>query len=274
MIDTHCHLNFKRFKKTLEETISASRAVGVTTFIVPGTDEESSRKAVEIAESHAGIYAAVGFHPHNLFEIRQKTEQVEQYIIDQLTPLLTQKKVVAVGEVGLDRHLYEETKYPDYHLSDQFLKDQVTALTIQIQLAETHHKSLILHNRETKATLLPLLSTLWSSARRKKTVLHCCEPDQELLAFAQKNDCFIGVDGDITYDGEKELFIREVPLSMLVLETDSPFLLPEPLKSKRLYPNTPATIPLIAAAVAKVQGVPLAEVISHTTHNAQELFLV
>ena len=272
MIDTHCHLNFKRFKKTLEETITQATRAGVTTFIVPGTDAITSHKAVEIANTHEHAYAAVGFHPHHMFAMKQITSDIPEHITAQLTPLLAEKKVVAIGEVGLDRHLYEETKYPDYQVSEDFILDQQKALITQIHLAIQYDKSLIIHNRETKKELLAILTAEWDEKRRTKTVFHCCEPDRELLAFAKAHDIFIGIDGDVTYGGDKASFAQEIPLDMLVLETDSPFLLPEPLKSQRVYPNTPATIPTIAEAVANIKGVAVEEVAKQTTENAQVLF--
>jgi len=272
LIDTHCHLNFKRFNKTLENTIKYAIEQGVGGFIVPGTDGPTSQKAVAIAKTYPPVYAAVGFHPHHMFEIKKQTSSISSFITSELTPLLAEKTVVAIGEVGLDRHVYEDTKYPDYQISPAFITDQQEALTVQLQLAEQYDKALILHNRETKSELLALLEHSWSDIRRNRTVFHCCEPDRDLLAFALAHEIFIGVDGDLTYGGTKTSFIKEVPLSRLVLETDSPFLLPEPLKSKRLYPNTPATIPLIAEAVAHIKGVSIEEVAKQTTENAQVLF--
>jgi TatD DNase family protein len=102
--------------------------------------------------------------------------------------------------------------------------------------------------------------------------LHCCEPDTNLLTLATGLGLYIGVDGDVTYSPEKQDFIRQVPLEILVLETDAPYLLPEPLKTAKKYPNTPATIPLIAQAVAELKGTSIDEVGEITTRNAQRLF--
>ena len=276
-IDTHCHLNFKRFNKTREAVIQDAQKKGVTTCVVPGTDVSSSQKAVEIASLHPNIYAAIGIHPHHTIESLKlnaqslKGNQLERDM-NELEKLIVHPKVVAVGEIGLDAHEYEETKYEEYQISDEFINAQKEYFISQIQLAKKYKKTLIIHNRETKKELLELFQTNWAEEMRFHTVFHCCEPDNELFAFAQSHNVYIGIDGDVTYGGEKELFAQRVPLEMLVLETDSPFLLPEPLKSQKLYPNSPVNIPLIAEYIAKLKGVAVEEIGKATTQNARRLF--
>lgn len=270
-IDTHCHLNFKRFNKTREQVISDSHKNGVGLFIVPGTDIASSQIAVELAEKNEGIYAAAGIHPHHTFEVKH-VKPILQNDIQILEKLIVHPKVVAVGEIGLDKHEYEETKYEDYQISSAFIDAQKEYFIAQLQLAIQYKKALIIHNRETKKDLLTILNDRWSEKMRSQTVFHCCEPDKELLSYAKEHDIFIGIDGDVTYGGEKAEFAKEIPLAMLVLETDSPFLLPEPLKAQRLYPNTPANIPIIAQYVANLKGISVEEVAEVTTRNAKKLF--
>ena len=272
-IDTHTHLNFKRFNKTRESVISDAQALGVELFIVPGADIISSQKAVELALQNKDVYAAVGIHPHHTFT-SQKSEShtVLKFDIDELEKLISNPKVVAVGEVGLDTHVYEETKYDDYHIDEAFMMAQKDYFIAQIELAKKYQKSLIIHNRETKKELLSIVDKEWSEDLRFHSVFHCCEPDEELLAYAKAHNMFIGVDGDVTYGGEKAAFAKKIPLEMLVLETDSPFLLPEPLRAQKLYPNTPANIPLIAQCIADIKGISIEEVAETTTHNASRLF--
>lgn len=270
-IDTHCHLNFKRFKKDRNEVISRSKIAGITHFIVPGTDVALSQKAVEVASQHDGVYAAIGIHPHHTFNTQTATSSLNADI-EELEKLITDPKVVAVGEIGLDRHQYEDTKYPEYQISEAFMKAQIEYFTAQLTLAKNHQKALIIHNRETKKELLHALQDEWDERMRFRTVFHCCEPDNELVSFARAHDIYIGIDGDVTYGGEKASFAKQVPLEMLVLETDSPFLLPEPLKTKKLYPNTPANIPLIAQYIADLKGEDVEDVAFVTTRNAKKLF--
>jgi TatD DNase family protein len=276
-IDTHCHLNFKRFKKTLDEVITTTKEKNVLVCIVPGTDIPLSQKAVEIASKNEGIYAAIGIHPHHTMEIVKIPNQNSDTLeinIQELEKLIVHPKVVAVGEIGLDRHIYEDTKYPDYQISDEFMSAQTDYFIAQLHLAQKHKKALIIHNRETKNDLLTILNAEWTEDMRYKTVFHCCEPDEELLAYAITHNIYIGVDGDVTYGGEKAAFVNKIPLDSLVLETDSPFLLPEPFKTQKLYPNTPANIPIIAQYIAGLKEVTVEEVALATTRNAKTLFSI
>jgi len=201
--------------------------------------------------------------------------------LDKIKNLLKNKKVVAIGEIGIDRHIYQKTKYSDYKMYQEFVDLQKVFFLEQIKLAHKYNKAIIIHNREAKKDVLKILTDLTDSTdlTEYRSVFHCCEPDPELLEFAKKHRMFIGVDGDITYYKEKQNFIKTVPLEMLVLETDSPFLIPR-LKNTRLrkttarQSNEPKNIPLIAEFVAKLKGVSINRLIEKTTENAQVLFKV
>jgi TatD DNase family protein len=243
---------------------------GITGIIVPGTDPASSKRALDIARQYDFIYAAVGIHPHHLFNAAKEDNWDTQ--LSQIEALLLHPKVVAVGEVGLDEHVYEKTKYETYQLSDEFLALQKEMLVKQIRLAHRFGKALILHNREAKEDLVPLLSENRQFLEARRVVLHCCEPDPALMDYAQKQDMFIGIDGDITYDSKKQKFAKTVPLDRLVLETDAPYLLPEPLRAARKFPNEPGNITLIAQCIAQIRNLPVEEVIKTTSDNARALF--
>ena len=241
MFDTHCHLNFGAFDGRVGEVVDRAKQSGVNQIVIPGTDVPTSEKAIAIAEQYEGyspersrgIYAAVGIHPHHVFEIFNGEKNLLPSLsfkkeLKKIENLLTNPKVVAIGEVGIDRHIYQKTKYPDYKIEEEFVELQKIFLIEQIKLAIKYNKSLILHNREAKKDMLGLLESVWDKKLEGRTVFHCCEPDFELLEFAKKHKMFIGVDGDITYYKEKQEFIKTIPLEMLVFETDSPFLNPEP----------------------------------------------
>lgn len=278
MFDTHCHLNFSRFRRNLSEVIQRAKDAGVSHIVVPGTGVESSKKAVEIAETYDNVYAAVGIHPHHVFDmmktLNSKSETLKS--IQEIENLLVHPKVMAIGEVGVDRHVYEETKYETYNVEKSFIDLQKELLKEQIKLAIRYKKSLVLHNREAIGDLLSVISSQWDTNLEGRTVFHCCEPNEKLLEFAKKHKVFIGVDGDITYDllqsMKKKEFIKKVPLEMLVLETDSPFLLPEPLRTKKEYPNEPKNILLIAKYVAEFKGIRVEDLTRQTTENGKRLF--
>lgn len=274
MFDTHCHLNFKAFDGRVEEVINNAKNAGVSHIVVPGTDIETSQKAVVIAEKFENVYAAVGIHPHHVYEnLKSKMLNVKSGI-HEIEKLLSNPKVVAVGEVGVDRHYYNKTKYPNYQIEESFIKLQKEFLRDQIELTVKYNKSLILHNREAKADLLKIIGKpAYASALVGKAVLHCCEPDDELLEFAKKHKIYIGVDGDVTYWREKQDFVKKIPLELLVLETDSPFLLPQKLREKNIkLLNEPKNLGEILSYIATKVGVSLDKLKKITEENSKKLF--
>ncbi|PIS15487.1 hydrolase TatD [Candidatus Roizmanbacteria bacterium CG09_land_8_20_14_0_10_41_9] len=272
MFDTHCHLNFKAFQKTLPDVIDRAYKAGVSYMLIPGTDLEASRRAVEIAKGHKGVYAAVGIHPHHALESLGSTDDRRKTKVDMIEELLREEKVLAVGEVGIDKYQYKETKYKTGSINPDFIERQKELFVHQIQLAIQHKKSLILHNREAVEDTLLILKDHWGTHLEGRTVFHCCEPDKQLLEFAKKHRVYIGVDGDVTYNKKKQEFIKTVPLELLVLETDSPFLLPEPLRSQKKYPNEPANLASISAFLGDLLNIEKDELARVTTQNAKKLF--
>lgn len=272
MFDTHCHLNFSSFKKNLNDVIDRAKKMGVTKMVVPGTDVSSSQKAVKLAGMYEGLYAAVGIHPHHVYEMIGDVDWHERNDIDEVEKLCRMLEVIAIGEIGMDKHVYEKTKYASYAVDDKFIELQTDLFKRQVELAIKYEKSLIVHNREAKDDVLRVLSLHWDAKLEYRSVFHCCEPDLDILEFAKKHKLFIGVDGDLTYWKEKQEFIKRVPLEMIVLETDAPFLLPEPLRSEKKYPNEPVNLSIIAEAVAKAKGLDVDQVQKATFQNAGVLF--
>lgn len=276
MIDTHAHLNFKAFTSNLDEIIEQFHSVGVTSAIVPGTDNKTSVRAVEIAQNYSGIYAAVGIHPHHVFEEMRKAKEKINFAhrLSIIIALLTKSRVVAVGEIGLDRHIYKNTKYSHYQINEEFMQVQKEFFSRQLQLALDFGKSVIIHNRETEDEILEILTKKWDPFLEGRVVFHCCEPSRTLLQFAVKNKIFIGVDGDVTYNLQKQKFIQYVPPELLVLETDSPFLLPEPARTEKKFPNTPKNLPTIARFVALIRGETEIDFVKQVNENAARLFQI
>jgi len=318
MIDTHCHLNFKVFDGLVESVIERAKNAGISQFVVPGTDVATSKKAVELAEKYPEVYAAVGIHPHHVFELFQSTKKFSQdqlafpakggesvvprsssesevsrrnslvqtpdfrkffvSLLDQIKRLLVHPKVVAVGEVGLDKHYYQQTKYKDYQINAEFLDLQKTLFKEQIKLAVKYKKSLIIHSREAAEETLSIIgdsSILGSLAGR--IVFHCCEANKQLLEFALAHRIYIGVDGDVTYSKEKQEFVRNLPLELLVLETDSPFLTPEPLRSEQSSKpliNEPKNIKIIAEKISVLKKAGVKEIKKSSEKNTYKLFFL
>jgi TatD DNase family protein len=293
LFDTHCHLNFKIFDNKVEEVIGAAHDNGISSMVVVGTDEGSSKKAVGIAEEYEGIYAAVGVHPHHVYKQEQKIGGAKKgiptacsLICGQTNPggnefddriyflkeLLTNKKVVAIGEMGIDKYEYKNTKYSDYKIDKNFIEAQKKLFNEQIKLAFQYDKSLIIHNRRAREDILGILNEVWDKKMEYKTVFHCCEPDKKLLRFAQDHKIFMGIDGDVTYYKEKQAFVKNIPLELLVLETDAPYLMPEPIRSEKKFPNEPKNIKLISNFIAQLIGETGEKIAEVTTNNAKTLF--
>jgi len=265
--DTHTHLHFPALAP-LEQLLSRAREAGVKYILTAGVDLRTSQRAVEIAEAYPGVYAAVGIHPGNLAQGYQNALAEN---IDALKGIaLSSEKVVAIGEIGLDRHILSEVlsrgdKNPEDvqsgqnpSISPKAANEQVFALQkayfkAQFKLAVTLQKSIIIHNREAAEDLLNILSDVWDASCRDRVVLHCCEARQELLDYAIAHDVFIGIDGDVTYSRKKQDFVKRVPLDRLVLETDSPFLTPEPIKRERSI-NEPSNLVVIDRAVQQLRA--------------------
>ena len=238
MFDTHTHLQFKAFENNVDEVIKSAKDAGIKKIVVVGTNLETSGKAIKLSEKHEDIYTSVGIHPHHVFPYTASLRLPEEgrvgdevdAAISSLKKLISNPKVIAIGETGLDRHIYENTKYKNYQITNKFLNLQKIFFEKQIQLAIEHKKTLIIHNREASDELLEILKENWHPFLEERSVFHCCEPNQKLLDFALKHKVFIGIDGDITYDKQKQEFLKKIPLERIVLETDSPYFLPEPFR--------------------------------------------
>jgi len=257
MFDTHCHLNLSEYFSDPEDIIVKAREAGVDYLLIPGTDLQNSRKAVDLANTFENVYASVGVHPTVDLEKMGlgKTITALEELIEE------DKKIVAVGEIGLDY----------YHLNTP-VSIQKEFLISQIKLALKHNLSIILHNRHATEDILPLLRSLGWDNLVGKTVFHCCEPNLDILDLVVKHNLFIGIDGDVTYDETKAEFIKKVPLSNLVLETDSPFLTPQPKKEGDADNNSPVNLIYVARKVATLKNIKLEKVIFETLQNSKKLF--
>lgn len=267
MFDTHSHIQFKIFDDIRDRVLEEAKKSGVEKIIAVGTNLESSKKAVEIAQRYQQVFASVGIHPHHVFEHFHSQIDIRDHL-KEIENLLKEEKVVAVGETGMDKHEYPNTKYTSYQMHDQFIDLQRELFALQIRLAIKHSKALIIHSRKAAEDTLAVLNQEWSSELEGRSVFHMCEANQDLLDFAIKHNVFISFGGDITYEVAKQNFIKKVPLELLVLETDSPFFTPTNLTS----PNTPANLKVILEFIAKYLGKSLDQLEEILTTNSNVLF--
>ena len=260
VIDTHAHLDFDAFNPDRDEVISRARDAGLTAVINPGTDLAHSRMAVKLARQSSMVYAAVGVHPHEASTLTGAT-------IEELYSLALDPRVVAIGEIGLDF-------YRDYAPRDI----QREAFQAQLDLAQQVGKPVIVHDREAHGEVLATLRQRYnvpSGARtgndRPSGVLHCFSGDLEMAQEAIRLGFYIGVDGPVTFHRASGLHgvVRQLPLDRLLIETDCPYLTPEPYRGRR---NEPAYVSFVTKAIAELRSLAFEEVARATTANAHRVF--
>lgn len=266
-IDTHCHLNFAAFADNWQAVADQCVKEGITKMIVVGADLETSAKAVEIAQKHPALYASVGIHPHHA---------PGEFDLQQLAALAKNKKVVAIGETGVDYHIYQKSKYAETEIAPELKNKQKYIFGQQIQLAKELKLPLIIHNREAGEDTLDVLNHFCKSASPAGRnngfyppgVFHCISGSRKLLQKILTLGFFIGVDANITYSTEVQTLVNDVPLERILLETDSPYLHPDRDGSL----NTPQNVKIAAQTIAKIKKVSEKEVAAQTSANAHRLF--
>ena len=263
-IDTHCHLNFAAFNDEWQKVADDCVKAGVEKMIVVGADLETSQKAVEICQKHPALFASVGIHPHHA---------PEEFDIKKLKKLAQSHKVVAIGETGMDYHVYEKSKYPDKIITQEMKNRQKTIFGQQIQLAKELKLPLIIHNREAGKETLDVLNHFCKDDGIIPTgVFHCISGSRKLLQKVLALGFFIGVDANISYSQEVQTLVSDAPLDRILLETDSPYLMPAPHRAGCGVKNTPQSVTIVAQSIAKIKNLSESDVAKQTTDNAQRLF--
>jgi len=259
-IDTHCHLNFEAFKDDWEKVADDCIKSGVGKMIMVGADLTTSTRAVELAQKHPALYAAVGVHPHHA---------PGEFNINQLEKLAKNKKVVAIGECGLDYHLYQQSKYAETEITPAMINRQKTLFGQQIQLSKDLNLPLIIHNREAGDDTLDTLNHFSKQdGRYPAGVFHCISGSRKLLQKILSLNFYIGVDANIVYSTEVQALAAAAPLNKILLETDSPYLSPERNGTR----NTPQNVKIVAQYIGRIKNCAENQVIKLTTINAQKLF--
>ncbi|WP_299026043.1 TatD family hydrolase [uncultured Thermanaerothrix sp.] len=259
-IDTHCHLYLEPFQHDLHEVIARAQSRGVGMLIVPGIDLETSQAAVALSEHYPTVFAAVGVHPNYATSWNSRT-------LAELRALCTHSKVVAIGEIGLD--YYRNYAPPEL---------QQAILTAQLNLAAERGLPVILHQRASFQDLQRIIGQ-WveslhfshASAKPSMGVFHAFEGDLDEMTWITRLGFCLGLAGSITYRTHErtQAIIQNMPLEMLVLETDSPYLTPIPYRGKR---NEPSNLVLVAEKICALRDIPLKELACITSTNATRLF--
>jgi len=249
VIDTHCHLDMKDFDVDREEVIERSKEAGFEALITVGSDLAGTTKAVQLSEHYAMVYASVGIHPHDAKDFTEK-------VYSQLTNWSKKTKVVAIGETGLD-----------YHYDHSPRETQKDVFRRHLHLAEETRLPVIIHSREAKKDTLHIMQECGVG----KGVLHCFSGDQDMAEKAMSMGFYLSLAGPVTF--RKSLSLKEIarmiPDDYLLVETDAPYLSPEPVRGKR---NEPAFMLNTLRHVAELRGISLEDLARITSLNAKRLF--
>ena len=250
LVDSHAHLEMDEFDGDREAVIRRAQESGVDCIVTVGLNLEDSRKAVALAERYSFIYASVGVHPHDVKSIDETT-------YDLLGELSKSDKVVAYGEIGLDFFR---------NLSPRDL--QIRRFGEQLELAAELDLPVIIHDRDAHRETVEMLK---GRGEGRGGVIHCFSGDYDMAAKCLDMGFYISIPGTVTYKKSDTLrdIVRKLPIDRLLVETDCPFLSPEPNRGKR---NEPAYVAHTARRIALIKSIPFEEVERITSRNARDVF--
>ena len=249
LVDTHCHLDFPQFEPDRDAVIQRARDAGISYFVNIGSTLDSSNAACALAAKHNEVYAGVGVHPHDADSFNHETEE-------KLKDLALSKKVVAIGETGLD-----------YYRNLSSEEHQLHAFSRQIQLAKDLNLPLVVHSRQAEVQVMQVLKT----AMPIRAVIHCFSGDKNFMDECLSLGFYISFTCNITYKKAQNLrdLIKLIPLDRLLLETDAPYLSPEGARGRR---NAPVNVKIVAEEVSRIREISPDEIGRITSENAIKFF--
>ncbi len=253
LFDTHAHFNDSQFDSDRKESIDRAKKAGVEYIISASFDVASSVESVSLSQEYDFIYASVGVHPNGTIDMNNN-------VISALTDFATYSKVVAIGEIGLDYH-YENTPREVQKL--WFKK--------QIEVAKSMKLPVIIHDRDSHEDIMSIVKE--ENVKSIGGVLHCFSGSIEMAREAMNNNLLISIGGAVTFKNAKRLLevAKYVPDDMLLIETDCPYMTPEPHRGHR---NESAYIGLVAKKIAELRARPTEYIEQITTSNAKRLFRI
>ena len=242
MIDTHCHV-FKEYYNNIDEVINKMQN---NIIIISGTNDQDNKEVLELCKKYPNVYGTIGIHP---------TEEYSPNSLKFIEENLNNEKIVGIGEIGLDYYWNKDNKEKQKEI---FIK--------QLDLARKFNKPVVIHNREATNDTYEILKNYPDL----KKDIHCYSGSLEMAKNFIKINCRLGIGGVVTFKNSKlKEVIKEIDLKYLMLETDSPFLTPEPYRGKQ---NEPYNIIFVAKTLSEIKEISLEEVLKQTTLNAIEQF--
>lgn len=276
MIDAHCHMQFHAFRKDCDEIIKKAHENGVEIIINSSTSLESSEGAVKLAEKYENLYAIVGIHPHHADKLDSGWDK------DLIKIAKSSKKVIGIGEIGLDYYSYSSNGVVEPKLQKEvFIR--------QIEIADELNLPIQIHNRQAGDDILEILNDKWPASpklqrdesiinRRPPGMFHCMSGNVPFLKKVLDLGFYVGFDGNITYEGIAKgedtplpELVKQAPIDRIVAETDAPFLAPIPHRGSR---NEPSHVIIVASEIAKIKNLEQSVVETQTTQNIKKLFKI
>lgn len=254
--DSHSHLNDEKFDEDRDKVIKEIYESGTTNFVTAGYSVESSKKAIEIANNYDFIYATAGVSPNDI-------PQTEEELWKQLTEIKdlakNNKKVLAIGEIGLDYYWNTDNK-----------EIQKKAFVEQIKIANELDLPIVIHTRD---AVMDTIQILKENEVKNKGIFHCCPQNRELIKEGLKLGFYISFAGPVTFKNSKNAdeMINLVPNDRILIETDSPYLAPEPVRGTR---NIPSNVRFVAQKIANCKGLSLEEIERLTVENTKRILKI
>ncbi len=255
IIETHFHLDMLK-SMTRDEIVEKTRLHHIEKMITISTNPNNLDEVIAIAEKYPEIYCTQGLHPH---EGKEWNDDVRAHVLKNLNDISKNKKIVAVGEIGLD-----------FYYSKSPRDEQLKAFEEQLQIAVDHNLPVVIHSRDADEDTIAILKN-FSTTLKRKGVIHSFTSGLELAHFALCENFYLGFNGIITFKNAENVrdALKITPLEKILLETDSPFLTPDPYRG---FENAPYYLPFVAEKIAEVKEVELETILKHAYRNSLDLF--
>lgn len=253
LIDTHTHIDMENFADRFDEVMQTAKDYGVEKVVIPGVEPSGFDRIIKLCEEYPDVYGAVGVHPEELNSYNEEAE-------NKIKELLKHKKIIAVGEIGLD-----------YYWDKSQIEKQKEIFERQILIAKQAQKPILVHDREAHLDSFEILKK--SNAAEIGVVMHCFSGSPEFAQQCINEGFYIAIGGVVTFKNAKKVkeVAKTVPLDKLLLETDAPYMTPVPFRGKE---NQPAYVKFVAEEIAQLRGVSFEEIAEATTANAKKLLKI
>ncbi len=253
IFETHAHYEDEQFDTDREELLGSMKQHGISAIVNVGSSLDTVKKSICLAEKYDFIYAATGIHPSD-------TDDLDEAGFEWLRKQSTHEKTVAIGEIGLDYY---------WHKEEEIRKRQREWFYRQLELAKERNLPVIIHSRDAAEDTLQIMKEAYQM--QIPGVIHCFSYSAQIAEEYVRMGYYIGVGGVVTFKNAKKLkeVVARIPLEYLLLETDCPYMAPEPYRGKR---NSSLYLPYVAEEIAKIKGITKQEVIDVTERNARRMY--